>query len=1469
MGKPPPRPPGVARKLSSAELRLGNLRRELDAETDPAIRAAILYHMGLVHEHELRQPAEALIHYRESRRHGTGFDPAGTAELRIQERQADPKTVVALLEDLARESRHPATRAAALVDLALRSDAWAPLLREALEHAPEPCVPALLLEWLADSHQDRDALRDALRAQAEAAVEPALRASLWLDLALAESDAGNTDAALTALELSAECSALAWPARSLQRQLAEEHERLDVWEHASVAMAKQLEGDVPLDPLDLSVPMEDQLPLAAWLWREAAWVRLARNGDTDKAMEYLDAAVRLTPDDAELRWQSLELAERRGDAESTRAAATWLERNAEDDPRLAARAIRDSLLRWNDPTSLDTLRELAARHPDSVYAQAAYDHVLSMSGTIDEQVHRLRARAEALEGEARALVLWRAARLLAEDDAPEAAQSMFSESAAYATESSVHILRDALRVAVEAGHAEAIVARAQALEAVGLDDDDDHAVATYCRYAVRRSRDEDETSLVVLRNALHDPRNWSWAPHVARARAAAAGLPSLLAEAHEALSELAKDETKVDHLLAAMAAYATNQQWSDAERTGRVALEHQPDDPRVVQALEDVLRAAGRPEAVVQLARELARRDDDVIRGERSLLKAGVAAERDGDLGAAREAYQQALDRLPGSASAALSIAELSQRRDDAGSLLQAFDTLSCIELGGGASELFALHKADMLRMLEADSSEAGRQYERALEHPLTTLPSAAALLSLPVARTSDEQRVSATEILADAGVAFDADQNGFGVAFSAIRAALGREGSTAGLAWVELARLAPNDAVRAGTLLHGLREVRLARGEDAIDDLFILAQESGELSAHHPEAAVAIEEVLAPGDDPELRVAALERKLQHSTAIGRSAVEAACCRALVEADRGREAVVRITEELDERPDDLALWETLRNAARQAGEWALVAQSCERLAPFLDGGLRADLLEEAGAVRLDHLNQQQAAEDLFRAALEADPSRGVAFRRLHELLADREDGEALDALIASRLSQGGAEDRPSLLYERARLLRGFSDRPGALETLDELFIAEPEHSGALALAAEVHVSLEQWEQAVDCLRRLSKADVPDEQRRLAHLGAADFLENRLGRLDEALTELRAIEACGLADIESRLRVGALEEGFGNVDAAIDAYRAVLLEAPTHALAAERLASLMTGEERLMTLAAHEAALWSRVEAGELDAALLEALRKTAHWQGSLERSSALAAAEDALEPGASFESSRTDLGHVSTAAFWDPAVDERIEAVLGAAGSSLSDSRPRAKKRLDDSVAVRELERVSERFGARIGSVGASDAVDRVSAFVDRDGSLHWVVPTSSREGLGPADLFSAGRLAWAAPRGGAALLDSSPQRAAGLLAGVVLAARCRLSPGGPTLPAVPVKLRRTARKAVQAILEDTVVSPNVLLAEAKRVQRTADRAGLVASGDIGAAWAVMVGGPPTMTALRTSPRLLDLLRFWAAPDSPLWGNDG
>ena len=58
-GHPPPSPQGAARKRDLVELRVANLRRELEAETDPTAEAAILYEVGVLCEHALDQPEEA------------------------------------------------------------------------------------------------------------------------------------------------------------------------------------------------------------------------------------------------------------------------------------------------------------------------------------------------------------------------------------------------------------------------------------------------------------------------------------------------------------------------------------------------------------------------------------------------------------------------------------------------------------------------------------------------------------------------------------------------------------------------------------------------------------------------------------------------------------------------------------------------------------------------------------------------------------------------------------------------------------------------------------------------------------------------------------------------------------------------------------------------------------------------------------------------------------------------------------------------------------------------------------------------------------------------------------------------------------------------------------------------------------------------------------------------------------------
>ena len=1430
IARPPPSPPGTVRKLDLVEMRIAHLRRELEAETEPRGQAAILYQVGALYEHELERVSEAMDHYGQAHAAAPDFQPALIAQVRIAERSNNGHDLAALRSEHVATARSPAVSAAALLDLAVHSEDWSSLLREAIVRSPEPVVPALILEWLAGARGDEDALRHALRTQAEHAADPNLRGALWIDVALSELDAEHPDEAMDALEHACEAEAVVWQARSLQLRTARKHGRWNVFLRAATSMAclleASVEGDEPSDPLNLSVPEEERLPMAAFLRQEAAACSATQLQDADAEASYIDSALSLYPNQRATRLQALLTEERRGDRTASQEASEWFATMAPEDPAFVAHQMRCALSNEDLQRATDAVRAAAARYPDSDYAQAALDVALIRSSAHSERAERLRERADIAEGEARSRVSWHAAQLTTTSPATASqAQSLYSEAAGSGTTSKERILREALGAALRAKRPNAILERCDQLMQCDIDPAE-RATLAFTKYDVTRNLSgANQEAQLLLRELIGDPDSHAWAPHVARAQAAWEGNAALLAEAHETLAGLTTGDTQLGHLSAAGQSYAQSRDWNAAERVLRQALRAAPDDGYIVSLLDGVLREGGRPEAVVSLARERSLGKSSTALGELSLLLAGATAERDGNLTAAQQAYEQALLEAPSSPSAALALLDLARCQNDTHAMLRACAHLSDGVLGGGVPELYALLQGDALG--SGGESGAGDAYERALAHPTTTLAAAVALLSTPTRLTSADQRSAAEEALAAAGATPQEPANGFAAAYGALRASLGEESSSADEAWLQLAALAPTEGLRADTLLQGLRAARIARGTDASDDLFMLAQEAEGLAEVNADASIAIDEALSAGDDAELRAIALRRKLLHSEDLGRGALEAAHCRALVEADRGSQAVVLLSNAVDERPDDLALWETLRNAARQAQQWPLVAQACERLAPFVASSLKADLLEEAGIVRLDYLDQYQQAEDLFRCALEEDPRRDVAFRRLHDLLAEQEDAAALEALVSERLALGGPKDRLDLLYERARLLRGFSDRPGALEVLDELFTSEPDHAGALALAAEVHVSLEEWAQAVECLRRLSKAGIPEEQRRVAHLGAADFLEAHLGAKDQALEELRAVEALGLADAQTWRRIGALEAGLDNHEAAIAAYTRALETEPTHAVAIANLIELLGEADKGAALSSYERAIWEQIDNGELDASLLEGLKNAAQWRGQVNRAAAARALQSTLGlASSSDEGGAPELGQVSNAAVWDRDVNPVLRQVVLLAGPALSKDRPPIRK------------------------AAPGDPVHGTQA------------------GLGDVERFVAGRLAWATPHGAARLLDDSPQKIAGMLAAVLRVSRCEVVPGEPALPAAEVKLRRAVRKAVQEAVGEAKLESSSLLAFARSLQRSADRAGLLASADIAAGLSALLNGRVSLEALRTSARGLDLLRFWLEAESPLWGND-
>ena len=260
------------------------------------------------------------------------------------------------------------------MDLAIHTEDWALLLREAIARSPEPVVPALILEWLAEAQGDQSSVRYALRTQAEHATDPSLRAALWIDVALGDIDAGHPQEAIDALERACESEALVWQARSLQLRTAREHERWDVFVRAATSMARLLEaaveGDEPSDPLNLSVPKDERLPMAALLWQEAAACSARQFADTDAAAEHINAALRLFPDRRATRLEALLIQERRGDLAASEEASEWFRTVAPEDPAFVAHEVRRALSSEDFQQAIDTLRDAAARYPDSDYAQA-------------------------------------------------------------------------------------------------------------------------------------------------------------------------------------------------------------------------------------------------------------------------------------------------------------------------------------------------------------------------------------------------------------------------------------------------------------------------------------------------------------------------------------------------------------------------------------------------------------------------------------------------------------------------------------------------------------------------------------------------------------------------------------------------------------------------------------------------------------------------------------------------------------------------------------------------------------------------------------------------------------------------------------------------------------------------------------------------------------------------------------------
>ncbi len=1550
---PPPRGPADPRMQSppentvaeAVETRLAALQAEAEATEEATALATLHWAMGRLHQQSGEEAAAAKA-FLTAFNADPSFRPPLMALVRLFEGRPASKNLRRLYDAEIQSATTDTEAASALVDQAALSEkdgdpseALSHLVA-AVERSPDHHGAALMLERLARSRGDAEALLLSLRRLAETATDPVWKTLRHLDLADALEADGQLEAASDAIAVARDAGVMqgrvleAW--ERFARRTNQDAQRIAA--HAAQGEHLLAQGDAPTDgsgAFSLRQQSPDQpedLAAAHFFW--AGHLSLHQE-DAPAALDHFRRALGLRPDDALLRHSVREAAARSGDPEALGELLDGSERPEDASWLLLLSWMQQEADATDD--ALSSLERAQALHPGSALVGLFLDDALRKAHRSDALIERFeeRAKDESLAQELRRDNAWRAAELCAPTDFSRA-RPLFRLAAELGE--SRGPLRHFYEAALKAGDAEAIAEARGALLATGDLDDEGAAL----RWEALPTEEPSPEALENLHQSLGDPFAY-WAPDEARL-IGAQHAPALLEAAHLARVQSADDDLAAAHLCAAARAAYKAGHGERAQGHLRSALERRPGHRYAVALLEEMLRKAGDAEGVVQLLKEAAEAQAGPRAALRRLLLAGAAAENSGEWQVAADTYEEAADLAPDDPSPVHALAKLARRRGDDALLLRAEEALSERERAQGAPALATLelgeHYARLGRWELAEDPLRG-----SLETPSASLESAIATLALPGDVVDPALHLDAWQTLlrhADLedestlrqalGLAAETGDLDVGLA-DAQRDALApaeesEETGTRGSIWAGLTRLqnAGDLELRAeallglaqdtsdapasrALLLHGLRTKLLGEGTDAADDAFLLAQELVAEAEHSAVTSVALDETLEGGDDADVRADALLARLRHGSDATRRTVAAAAGRALAAASRP-EGLALLQQLVESDPEDLASWDALRISARSQKAWEEVVRACDVLAKECIDDDRAEFLEEAAAVLMDHLQDDAGAEERLRAV--DDPRRTNTFHRLHDLVAERGDSEALLALVDARINAIDDEhELARLFYEQARLLRAQGNLELALQAIENLQMLDESHVGAIALAVEIHVAEQRWEDAIGALKALANADVPDAQKRISLLGAADFLEKKLGRPEAAVAELAKIEALGLADrnlyermaalaerasmpsVAGRALLRAAEKAAGNEridlacqagahlekaeanDSAIDAYRLALGEAPASLLVAAALAPLLDANARREFGIEFEQEVRRSLERRALDADGLEALHAAAEWQEAEPLLRASAAARHCFGDHVSPPSPEpAPLGRLNAAAFGDtvlaagdapPAADfaklvgPSLAVALRHDASHFGVGRGELQRR--SSPAKDAAEAICRCFGLDLGEVYEGGSHRRIIAFLNKKGRTCWIFPANT-DPQAPAALYELGRQGFAARAGTLPWLQLSDAEGATLLFAAAAAGEAMLDAGTgraglvewtrATMKAMP----RKVRKAIPGLTQNFRDRGEGLEAYVAAAKLSARRAGLLLSDDL----------PDVLLAAESgdldSPPNQALLRFWLSPEA-------
>lgn len=1202
--------------VGDARARVRQLRAEAELASERTSKAALLYEAGYLNEVQLHQPAQAVQDYLASYNADNRSRLPLHALVRMFERRRSYKNLARLYDAEVRSARSPAERGTALTDQATLSliaggeeKAVQARLEQALEQEPK-ADPALLLEWSRRAHGDDEGALRALTRRAESSDDVVHRGALLLELANHREARGEISSALEALRAAALTPDAGEPAEEVYAialaRFAREHDFTEELVEASERRAARLADELKerIEDEESDPQLIDRLRARAVAhWYEAARLRCTHLSDPLGALRSIEAALTHLPGDPVFRHMRMFAYDLLEDRERAAAEARGLLDagfDGEPSATLHFRLAEHALVLGDVETARIKLIETIAVAGGSVAAEAILDDLLLDESRHEDRIAQRELQAEHAAGSAEEIngemlaQLGQAAQIAASDLRDRERALRLYTRADTLSPGSEPLLREAYGNALDLGDDVLAGFALDRLSALPLALDERSALQLH-RFELADDAQRDalidaelaqaEPALTLFKLGLTHAASRRDYPRLARLHEARA----------HALGDAATDDA-ADELCAAARAWLRAAELPRARSLLEQALERAPAQRYALTLLEEVLREQGDAAAAIALLRKAADRHQGERDAELHLLSAGAACEASGDFERAQQNYLEAANKPEPSHGAWWALWRLAQRTGSRELELRA--RLGLVERerqqqrAGVDTVLLAEHydliehkpeAAEPLLQLALDDGDVGHHAAIAL----------ALSRSAPIAL-----RGQALELLATR-------------ATDSLRPALLRElgGELASrgvphprvLELVErVARVRNDDRWAAWTRTHtglhlyegeharaltGFADVTtdpqlaaMARAEalwaqllaepeqsvvDALPGLSVVPHELGvELS----EVVIAL---ASPANDGALRVQAIDTLARNAELDTRASLLLAQARARLAAGDAGGALAPIEELLNRDPDQIATWELAYEAAQQAHRPTLLADAAERLADALDGELALGLYEESAIVRMDQLDDAEGAERLFAQVMSLSPARTLAYQRLHDLLERRDDVARL-ALLLRRRAQlvDDPEELMGLYYELARLERKRADLPAALDALDNVLMLDDEHLGALGLTAEIQTARGNFREAVAALDRLGGArSLPKAQRRLAALGAADFLEHKLDDRTGALARLERLVVLTPDDPNLHVRLADLSDRHGSFERSAQALeRAVELEtddAKRVALSV-RLADLLAG-----------------------------------------------------------------------------------------------------------------------------------------------------------------------------------------------------------------------------------------------------------------------------------------------------------------